>query len=388
MDRSIFRHYGTGIPIEIRYFFGITNMERGEKRPLTLLLGDRRYSANLEMTVLEPPRTRLIWRADFNSEIEGLFPQWARFFQNEDAKPEDTPTMKFERVSDQSVYRIEFTSEGMNMYPSFENPLKPGDIIDNNELRNIFSVGTQGGMRRSHSTNTLVIISDHTKAIYEDRWIGDIFHYTGMGLSGDQRLDFMQNKTLAESHKNGVNVHLFEVFDSGRYTYHGEVLLADDPYQEEQPDVQGNLRNVYVFPLKLKSASKFPIISQEALKKKGEEQQKIARKLTDAELEKRARYSRKGVGSREVTTKTYERNQYVVESAKRRAGGICQLCGNPAPFMDKNGLPFLETHHIEWLSKGGEDTIENTVALCPNCHRKMHIVDSDQDKNLLIGKIR
>ncbi|WP_296863638.1 HNH endonuclease [Thermosyntropha sp.] len=29
--------------------------------------------------------------------------------------------------------------------------------------------------------------------------------------------------------------------------------------------------------------------------------------------------------------------------------------------------------HIEWLSRGGTDTIDNTVALCPNCHRKMHV---------------
>jgi 5-methylcytosine-specific restriction protein A len=288
----------------------------------------------------------------------------------------------------ESQQSIEFANDGMVTNRSSEIPIKPGDIIDNNELRNVFRVGSQGGMRRSLRTNTLVIISDHTKAIYEDRWIGDIFHYTGMGLSGDQRLDFMQNKTLTESHTNGVNVHLFEVFDSGRYTYHGEVFLAGEPYLEKQPDVQGNLRDVYVFPLKLKSTSKIPPISQEVLKKKGEEQQKIARRLTDAELEKRARYSRKGVGSREVSTKTYERNPYVIEYAKRRARGICQLCGNPAPFMDKVGLPFLETHHIEWLSNGGEDTIENTVALCPNCHRKMHILDSDQDKDNLKGKIR
>lgn len=31
----------------------------------------------------------------------------------------------------------------------------------------------------------------------------------------------------------------------------------------------------------------------------------------------------------------------------------------------------------------GEDTIENTVALCPNCHRKMHVInDSDEVKTL------
>ena len=45
----------------------------------------------------------------------------------------------------------------------------------------------------------------------------------------------------------------------------------------------------------------------------------------------------------------------------------------------KNGEPYLETHHIVWLSEGGEDSIENTVALCPNCHRKMHVVNLQED---------
>lgn len=50
-----------------------------------------------------------------------------------------------------------------------------------------------------------------------------------------------------------------------------------------------------------------------------------------------------------------------------------------APFKNKQNEPYLETHHIEWLSQGGDDTIENTVALCPNCHKKMHIVDDPRD---------
>ncbi|MFQ9978086.1 HNH endonuclease [Clostridium cadaveris] len=30
-------------------------------------------------------------------------------------------------------------------------------------------------------------------------------------------------------------------------------------------------------------------------------------------------------------------------------------------------------------SNGGEDTIENTVALCHNCHKKMHITGLKED---------
>ncbi|HFQ5179900.1 TPA: HNH endonuclease [Vibrio vulnificus] len=53
------------------------------------------------------------------------------------------------------------------------------------------------------------------------------------------------------------------------------------------------------------------------------------------------------------------------------------------PFKNAKGEPYLETHHIVWLAKGGDDTAENTVALCPNCHKKMHIVDDAKDVEVL-----
>jgi 5-methylcytosine-specific restriction protein A len=87
-----------------------------------------------------------------------------------------------------------------------------------------------------------------------------------------------------------------------------------------------------------------------------------------------------------VATNQYERNPAVSELAKRRAGGKCQLCGGDAPFRYINGEPYLETHHIIPLSEGGEDTVANTVALCPNCHRKMHVLGKEDDKIRLVCK--
>jgi len=69
----------------------------------------------------------------------------------------------------------------------------------------------------------------------------------------------------------------------------------------------------------------------------------------------------------------YSRSIYISEFIKRRAKGICQDCLNYAPFCMKNtGEPYLETHHIIPLSRGGNDIISNVIALCPNCHRKRH----------------
>lgn len=86
-----------------------------------------------------------------------------------------------------------------------------------------------------------------------------------------------------------------------------------------------------------------------------------------------------GILRDQTTTKSYFRDSYVSKYAKRRADGICQLCNKPAPFIDNDGNPFLETHHIIWLADGGADSTENTIALCPNCHRKMHVINLEED---------
>jgi len=69
----------------------------------------------------------------------------------------------------------------------------------------------------------------------------------------------------------------------------------------------------------------------------------------------------------------YRRNADVIVAVLIRANGICERCGKNAPFMRKSdGTPFLEVHHRTPLADGGEDTTENALALCPNCHRELH----------------
>lgn len=71
--------------------------------------------------------------------------------------------------------------------------------------------------------------------------------------------------------------------------------------------------------------------------------------------------------------KVFNRNPYVVAEVLSRANGICESCGNPAPFISKsNSKPYLEVHHIKPLSEGGYDSVDNCIALCPNCHREKH----------------
>jgi 5-methylcytosine-specific restriction protein A len=266
--------------------------------------------------------------------------------------------------------------------------LARGDELSNEDLGLVFQCGNNGGMRRSHATNTLIIVSDPTKGRYIDEWRDGVLHYCGMGLEGPQSLAFAQNKTLAESGSNGVAVHLFEVHRAGVYEYVGKVELASGPYESQQSDANGMLRRVWIFPVRPLDGMGAPSIPQDTFWEVFARQRREAKRLSDEEIHRRAQALQGSSSSRVTTSTTHVRNEYVAEYARRRAGGKCELCGKPAPFQNRSGEPYLESHHIKWLARGGGDTIDNTVALCPNCHREMHILDSKESRKLLLKKVQ
>lgn len=96
-------------------------------------------------------------------------------------------------------------------------------------------------------------------------------------------------------------------------------------------------------------------------------------KLTDEQLLARIGQAQKIPKRRMATVQVFVRNPDVVAFVQRRAKGTCEACGVDAPFKAaKSGEPYLEIHHKKRLADGGEDTIDNAIAVCPNCHRKMH----------------
>ena len=78
-------------------------------------------------------------------------------------------------------------------------------------------------------------------------------------------------------------------------------------------------------------------------------------------------------------TTDYERDASVKAWVLDIASGLCECCNQPAPFITVEGTPFLEVHHVCRLADGGSDTVENAVAICPNCHRELHY-GADRDK--------
>ena len=260
---------------------------------------------------------------------------------------------------------------------------KIGSVLTNEEMRIIHSVSTQGGMRRGLKTNSLVLTTS-LESTYSDRWENDVLHYTGMGLEGDQRL-ISQNKTLYESKENGVQVWLYEKLSDNNYQFHGQYELTMDPYQEIQEDQNGTARNVWMFPIRPISIIDIPTVPKSLLDKELVRQAIRAKKLSQDALIKQARKDsgRAKKNSRAVTTTQHYRSQAISNCVKYFANGKCDLCNNAAPFLDSNDQPYLECHHILWLAQDGLDTLENTVALCPNCHRKMHGINLKEDRRFL-----
>jgi 5-methylcytosine-specific restriction protein A len=81
-----------------------------------------------------------------------------------------------------------------------------------------------------------------------------------------------------------------------------------------------------------------------------------------------ARQTKTGQSSRTYFVRSEAVRQYVLARAK----GICESCGQPAPFTTKAGTAYLEPHHIRRLTDGGPDDPYFMGAVCPNCHRETH----------------
>jgi 5-methylcytosine-specific restriction protein A len=96
----------------------------------------------------------------------------------------------------------------------------------------------------------------------------------------------------------------------------------------------------------------------------------------------------KSSSKKEIKTSVTIRSEAIKIYALKRAGGICEGCGNHAPFSSRDG-PFLEVHHIDRMADGGPDQPKNVAALCPNCHRRVHhAIDGEEYNQQIRMKIR
>lgn len=74
-------------------------------------------------------------------------------------------------------------------------------------------------------------------------------------------------------------------------------------------------------------------------------------------------------------------NQKIVKDLKKKYNGVCQICGiNP---VETYGVSILEGHHIEYFSMTQNNSPQNIILICPNCHSLIHKLNPLFDKKNL-----
>ena len=67
-----------------------------------------------------------------------------------------------------------------------------------------------------------------------------------------------------------------------------------------------------------------------------------------------------------------DRSAAVAAYVLRRADGKCECCNSPAPFLRRDGTPYLEAHHLRRRADEGPDHPSWVAAICATCHRRIH----------------
>ena len=72
-----------------------------------------------------------------------------------------------------------------------------------------------------------------------------------------------------------------------------------------------------------------------------------------------------------------QRARMHVEQLQTLYAGRCQVCRYDPKV--RYGHRLCHAHHIQWLSRGGEDALDNMVLVCPNHHAAIHRDDATFD---------
>jgi 5-methylcytosine-specific restriction protein A len=247
----------------------------------------------------------------------------------------------------------------------------PGEVYRRLNLHEKYGGQRQGGISTPADQSLVLLFTGEQgrKYGYEDGFREDgTFWYTGEGQVGDMEM-LRGNLAIRDHAVKGKALHLFEYVTKGQVRYVGEALYLGY-HTEPAPDRNGNPRKAIVFELSLGSevegaASGLAYAPHPELSALWRESMARLRERSFTKIPKES-------PPKERRANVYERSEAVRVYVLRRADGHCEGCGEPAPFMRSDGRPYLEPHHIRRRADGGPDHPRWVIALCPNCHRRVH----------------
>ena len=242
------------------------------------------------------------------------------------------------------------------------------DYSRRDDIHARFGGQTQGGISTPRNAPYAVLFTGKAGGQYgyEDGWRDeDIFVYTGEGQLGDMTFK-AGNRAIRDHANDGKELLLFESLGKGQpVRFLGSFACPTWEYGRG-PDRDGNERTTIRFHL---------VRTGLEVGEPGAEDMPSAPETGLEELRRRA-YAALGAtksgSTKEARRVLYERSQDVRDYVLARAGGVCELTGQQAPFRRKNGEPYLEVHHTRRLSDDGPDDPRWVAAITPTAHREIH----------------
>lgn len=242
------------------------------------------------------------------------------------------------------------------------------------DLHGRFGGQQQGGISTpaDHPLIFLFTSKSGSRYGYEDEFRSDgSFWYTGEGQVEDMSMA-RGNRAIRDHEADGKELHLFEAVGGGNVRYIGQAFYLTH-HIEERRDANDDLRQAIVLELAVETEEGEQETDEVSESNVGYDSCTSFAGRSMDELRRIALQSASPTASAEERrSNVYCRAKAVKEYVLRRADGTCEGCGKDAPFVTSQGRPYLESHHVRRVSDGGPDHPKWVIALCPNCHRRVH----------------
>lgn len=242
-----------------------------------------------------------------------------------------------------------------------------GHEYTDNEIAGMFRCKLSGKVRKSNTRPAVIIIPDY---IGTPEYNGDYWQDDELFFSSSIR----DINVVIEPQKQ---LYVFEPSVSG-YTFLGIVESIGGPYS--QPCEKYKTVSLRLFKRRM--------LTEGAYKDRVVIADHEAMGISSSELLRHANKINRPANDVWVTEKKQLPHPYVARYVHARANGICECCGNQAPFFEKDGTPHLELYYIPDNNGMLVDSINSVAALCPNCRNELEILKNKVDIGRLLNNIK